>query len=283
LPSGEETGLDVRFTVRGKSRLEVCDFPMLTLQMDDEQIAGTLFEGQTLVHLTAQCQDKATHLQYLIHEYLAFRVFALLTDHALGVRLVAVEYVDPASGRRPRQSYAFLLEDIDAAAARSGLAWHKPKSVELSALDTDARALFALFQYLIGNTDWSLRVGPQGEPCCHNVAMLGRPGRASGLLAIPFDFDSAGLVNAEYIVPDDRMGIRSVRQRVYRGHCDLNSHLGGAIDRINASRHSIEALFEASEQLSQRSKSSSRKYLDSFFEIIDDPNKLAAKVLGRCR
>lgn len=288
LATGEEIGLDVRVRTRGKSRLELCSFPMATLELQSEEIIGTLFEGQPIVHLTKQCQSTPSYRQYLVHEYLLYRAFALLTDQSLGARLISVEYVDPASKRRPKPTYAFLLEDIGLAASRCGLEWLQLKSVKPSTLDANATTLFVLFQYLIANTDWSLRLGPKGEPCCHNAAMLGPPSQLppsqlSGLVPIPFDLDNAGLIDAEYVVPDRRLGIRSARQRLYRGFCDLNPYLESAIDRMNSARGELLALFESSEQLSPQSKKSTRKYLQSFFDIINDPALRAAKILDACR
>ncbi len=57
-----------------------------------------------------------------------------------------------------------------------------------------------LFQYMVGNTDWSaVRSGPD-DRCCHNVAVFSGDGGASNSV-VPFDFDQAGLVDAPYAVP----------------------------------------------------------------------------------
>lgn len=281
--TGETVRLDVTARTRGKSRLEVCSSPLLTLEFNSGQTTGTIFEDHRVVHLTSQCQVQSIHLQYLMHEYLAYRVFALLSEHALRVRLLSVEYVDPESKRRPRPRQAFLVEDIGLAAERQGMEWHRPESVDPSTLDGEARAVFILFQYLIGNTDWSIVVGPEGEACCHNAAIFRGAEEASALVPIPFDLDSAGLVDAKYIVPDPQAGVRSARQRVYRGFCDLNPHVEDATARFRAAEAEIRALFADSKELSPRSKKSTAKYLDEFFEVIGDPQKLATEILDQCR
>ena len=285
-PEGETISLDVRLVTRGKARLEECTAPMLTLELSPDQLEGTLFEGNEIVHLTAQCQVQPAFREYLTREYLAYRAYATVAVRALGARVISVAYSDPQRQRAPRPRPAFLVEDISLAAERWDMAWLHPQSSDVSALDPEAAAVFVLFQYMIGNTDWSLLQGPEGESCCHNVALVGRQGQTEqteGLVPIPFDFDTAGLVNAEYAVPDARLRIRSTRQRLYRGFCDLNPHLPPAIERFNDAAGELRALFEQSEELTPRSKREALKYLEKFFATLNDPAKLDAEILQQCR
>ena len=279
---GETIDLEVRIIRRGKSRLETCSVPMLTLELVADQIAGTIFEGNRVMHLTAQCQAQPSFLQFMMLEYLSYRVFSVVSEHGLGARPLSIEYQEGESRRR-RPSFAFLVEDIGLAAQRQGFVWRHPESVEISTLDPHAGSLFVLFQYLLGNTDWSLLYGPSGEPCCHNSAILARAGQTTGLVPIPFDLDSSGLVGAPYASPNETLGIRSTRQRLYRGFCQQTPFLEGAIARFNAAEAEIRALFEASAELKSISRKGTRKYLDRFYETINDPQKLAEKIVADCR
>ena len=60
---------------------------------------------------------------------------------------------------------------------------------------------FAIFEYMIGNTDWSMVYQ-------HNVEMLYLN---SAAFSIPYDFDHSGIVNAYYAKPNPMLNIRSVR------------------------------------------------------------------------
>ena len=283
-PGGELGPIRASVAVRGKSRLAVCDFPPLTLRLAADQVAGTLFEADRQVHLTPRCKLPSEYLEILELELLAYRIFALVSDAGLRTRRLDLVPARPGRKGRPSPVPAFLVEDLGLAAARSGLAWLQPKATQLPSFDPDARALFALFQFLIGNTDWSIITGPPGEPCCHNAAIFGRPGSDSGWMPIPFDLDSAGLVDAPYSVPGPRLGIKSTRERLYRGHCDLDRRrLEDAIARFERARPAIFALVEGSERLKSRAKKRAVEFLTGFFEIVTDPERLAEEVLARCR
>ena len=96
--------------------------------------------------------------------------------------------------------------------------------------DPAALVLLDVFQYFVGNTDWSAFAGPAGEQCCHNVVPFAR---ADGvLLPVPYDFDATGIVNAPYSLPDERLRIQRVRQRLYRGRCREVSELQPAFRPI---------------------------------------------------
>ena len=83
-------------------------------------------------------------------------------------------------------------------------------------IEPRAAARFAMFNYMIGNLDWSVRAGPQGDSCCHNGRLVGG---GPLLTPVPYDFDFSGLVDAPYATPPEGFKINSVRQRLYRGYC----------------------------------------------------------------
>jgi hypothetical protein len=281
--AGEDSKLEVEITIRGTSRLEVCDFPLLTLEMQPEDIVGTPFSGQRVIHLTTQCRKEKRFRDFLAREYLSYQAYRLLGEPALGVRIGLVEYLDTDRKRATESAPAFFLEDLDHAAARLGGVWLEPEAVEIQALAPETLALLGLFQFMLGNTDWSVRGASPGEPCCHNVAILGPSEGASDLLPVPYDLDSTGLVDPPYASPVQSLPIRQVRQRLYRGFCASNSYLPQAVTRIQARRAELIALFEDNLLLSSPAKKGTRKYLESYFGILDDPQKLKKRILDNCR
>ena len=282
-PAGEESRLQVKITIRGASRLEVCDFPQLTLEMQPEEAFNTPFAGQRVVHLTTQCRKEIRFRNYLVQEYLSYQAYRLLGEPALGVRMGLVEYLDTDRKRATESAPAFFLEDLDHAAARLGGVWLEPDAVEIQALAPETLALLGLFQFMLGNTDWSVRGASPGEPCCHNVAILRPSEGASDLLPVPYDLDGTGLVDPPYAAPVESLPIRQIRQRLYRGFCASNSYLPQAVTRIQARRAELIALFEDNPLLSSPAKKGTRKYLESYFEILDDPQKLKKRILDDCR
>lgn len=275
--------LEVRISTRGLSRLEVCGFPPLTVGLVSQEIGDSPFQGEQTVHLTPQCRKDTRFRDYLVLEYLSFQAYRLLGVPALGVRLAVVEYLDTDGGRPGKPALAFLVEDLNQAAERLGSKWLEPQAVGVRSLAPENLALFGLFQFMLGNTDWSVLRGPSGEACCHNVGMLGQSETHPQLIPVPFDLDSTGLVDPPYASPAPSLPIRTVRQRLYRGFCATNSHLPPAIARLQDKRQEILALFEDEPLLSRAAKRKAGKYLDSFFEILEDPKKLQRRILEDCR
>ena len=174
--SGAEVAIDLRVRVRGRSRAANCSFPPLLLDFQAKDLAGerlssTLFEGQNGLKLVTHCESSGLYEQYLWLEYLAYRVLNLVTDTSLRVRVVQVTYHDSERGREITTKPGLLLEDEKRFAARQGLAVVPDERIEDRArYDQRALALVEMFEYFIGNTDWSALAPPRGGgDCCHNI------------------------------------------------------------------------------------------------------------------
>ncbi len=278
---GSEVELDVRVETRGHSRLEMCHFPPLSLMLAAGQTRGTVFAGQDKLKIVTQCRRGGRYLEYLLQEYGIYRAYGLLTNPAFRVRMLKITFRD-SEGRRPDLVQgAFFIESLDEVAARSDLRAVEQHKISAGQLDPSHANQTAVFQFMIGNTDWSIGQGPAGEPCCHNGKVLGEPGSGSGWFVLPYDFDQAGLINTPYALPDDRLRIRSVRHRLFRGRCAYMHHLQDTIDAFNRQRDGIEAAL-ASGGLSDKTKRAQAKYIASFYEIINDPENLERNITSRC-
>jgi hypothetical protein len=149
--------------------------------------------------------------------------------------------------------------------------------IQASQLEPRQAARVALFEYMIGNLDWSMRAGPQGEGCCHNGRLIGK-----GLyLPLPYDFDYSGLVDAPYAVPPDGIPVNSVKTRYYQGFCRFNAEAVAAAAEFRAKRPAIEAIF-AQVPLTQRPRAKALAYLSDFFAQIATDATLKAKILKNC-
>jgi hypothetical protein len=140
-----------------------------------------------------------------------------------------------------------------------------------------------LFQLMIGNNDYSILKGPDGEFCCHNVEMFVDEKVVGKRVVIPFDFDMSGLVYADYAAPPAHLPIKSVRTRFYRGLCQPPEILDATIAHILSKREEIMALFDETEELSRLSRNRTSIYMGKFFELLEDDKKLDKEVFGRCR
>jgi hypothetical protein len=280
---GEEIVLDVGLSPRGNSRLDICGFPPFWLNFKRGQLPGTVFAGQNRIKLVTLCRESDSYRDYLAQEYQLYRAYNALTDHSFRVRWLTIEYVE-TEGRRPSSTTesAFLIEEDWEVAERAGMEAVKVESLRFAQLDSAGAALVYLFQYMIGSTDWSPIAGPPGETCCHNTKLIGPENSDAGRLALPYDFDQVGLINANYARPAASVPIRSVRQRYYRGYCVLNDELEATIELLNERRSNVEAAF-ASLEVKERTRSRALSYLDESYEYINDPRRFEREIVGRCR
>lgn len=238
------------------------------------------FAGQRRLKLVTHCRPAAGFQQFLLLEYSAYRLFNLIEPVSYRARLATVDYVE-SDGRISTTRAAFFIEDTDHAARRNGLAEARVGDrVQSAQLDPRQAARVALFEYMIGNLDWSMRAGPEGEGCCHNVRLAAR--QAGALLPMPYDFDYSGLVDAPYAVPPDQFRINSVRKRVYQGFCRHNGEALAAAAEFRARRPVIEALFGQIPGMEERTRRKARAYLGGFFDDIATDQRVRERLLKGC-
>jgi len=285
---GETKRLEVSIRTRGHFRREVCEMPPLQLNFKKREVKGTLFKGQNKVKLVAPCKEGERYQQYVILEYLAYRIYQILTDQGFTTRLVRLSYVDRDEKLKPWTAIAFLIEDDSDMARRLDLDRLHLESVLYAQLDHPRTALAQLFQFMIANNDYSI-IKPSGnDDCCHNVQMLGMEDEEgnvgeNSVIPVPYDFDFSGLVNATYAAPPSQVPVRDVRYRYFYGLCQPQPFLDAAIAQLQSKREEIIALFRNSEELGDKWKEDSIDYIEEFFDIIDDPEKTNELIIRRCR
>lgn len=279
--SGNEASIAIEITTRGKSRLEYCDFPPLSITFDRGELASTLFAGQRKLKIGTHCRKGAKYRNYLEQEFGIYKAYNRLTDYSFRVRKLNVTYRDSAKKRRDEMHPAFFIESDDEAAGRLGMAVIKSPRIRVSQLDARQASIYSLFQYLVANTDWDITKGPGNEDCCHNGKVIGPPGSNENWVVLPYDFDQAGIINTEYALPAPALGIRTVRTRVYRGECPHNKQLDETIALFNAHQGEIESAL-APESLTKATLKSTLAFVQAFYATINDGEKLHSQIKSAC-
>jgi hypothetical protein len=104
------------------------------------------------------------------------------------------------------------------------------------------------------------------------------------LVPVPYDYDSAGIVNAPHALPNERLHITSVRQRLYRGAtCDSTADLEARFLKFDAAKPQLLELFSASSGLDKRNAASATDYIGQFFETRADPKKVERAFRSSCK
>lgn len=280
--AGKEQVFDVKLRARGRYRRDsdTCRFPPVRLNFKKGQLDGTEFDGLDKVKLVTHCQNLASYEQNVLDEYLAYRIFNLLTEYSFRVRLLHVDYVDKEAHDKSVTRYGFLIEDDDLLEKRIDMKRAELPRISSSQLMPSEAALVVVFQYLIANTDFSMVAGPKDDICCHNIVLF--DAGDDKLLPIPYDFDFAGLVNARYATPNPRLKIRRVTTRLYRGHCAHNAQVPGALAQVMEAHERVVALVDAVPGMDDSTRKKARAYLEGFYREMAAPDAAERRLIKEC-
>jgi hypothetical protein len=270
--------LQVRLRTRGslRRRPDVCAFAPLSIEFVKRRAKGTVFDGQSKLKLVVHCNDTQASDQLVLLEYLAYRLYNLMTPRSFRVRLARATYVDSKSGLALSTHSALFIEDDDdvarrmegRAAALTGLAF---KDFEQESL-----TLMTVFQYMIGNTDYSIS-------SMHNVRLVQTA--ANVRYPITWDFDVTGLVDPQYAVsvPRVREAIAKVRTRAYFGPCRSAAELEPTLGAFRAKRAEMLALVGSIPWLEDAVRRKAAEYLEEFFTVIGSGDAVKRELIDTCR
>ena len=278
---GSERSYDVKLRTRGRYRRQrsTCPFPPVRLNFPKKAVLGSLLDGQDKLKLVTHCNTRRDNYEQLVlREYLTYRILQTLTDKSFSARLMRITWVDTEGGDTIER-YGFVIEDDDDIGARIGLQKFSTTSLSYKDVDAAHTNLINVFQFLIGNTDYSLVRGPAGTDCCHNSV----PFKAVGaVFPIPYDFDFSGLVDAPYAEPNPQFRIRTVKTRVYRGRCFNNERLPDTLAYFREKKMAIYSLVDSLADLDAENRGEVIDYLDAFYEIAEDPGRTEKAMTREC-
>jgi len=281
---GQQHTIDAEVAPRGITRrLRVCKFPPLKIHFDKKKMKGTEFRGNKSLKLVTYCQNQEKYEQYYVKESLIYRMYNLLTDYSFRVKPMMIEYKDSVENDDPITRFGFLIEDIDDVAKRNDLEKLSVSKIPYKTLDPVTTSILSLFQFMIGNLDWAAYSGPKEGECCHNSKLIGAGNDINPKYGIPYDFDSSGLVDAHYAAPPEGLKVRSLRQRLYRGFCTYNDELPQTVSLFNEKKTGILALVQDNPHLTDRNRKDVVKYIEGFYEIINDPKLFDRYIIDKCR
>ena len=275
LPDSSVLSEEITLTVRGHMRRTICNVPPVRLNFKSS-VSPRLSSLKNL-KLVAICRSGNYDAQLLLKEFLIYKIYNLLTDKSFRVRQVNLVYEDSKNKKWTLVQDAFFIENIDALARRNKCREMKIAKIYTEATDRKQMTLLGLFEYMIGNTDWSI-------PNNHNIKLIkSRKDSLARPIPVPYDFDYAGLVNAEYAIPDPSMNLESVLIRVYRGYPRNMAELQQAIALFNQKKDSIYSLIRDCKPLTLKSKTEMTNYLNDFYKIINKPSDVKYYFIDNAR
>lgn len=283
---GQERRVSLKLRTRGNFRRDKthCDFAPIRLDFPKDDVYGTLLVGQNRLKLVTHCRSEESEYEdYLLREYLAYRMFSEMSEVSFSVRLLRITYADTQDGNEITR-FGFVIEDRKSMRKRNELKNVKSRQVSEDDHDAQRQSLVNVYQYMIGNTVYSLAAPEPGKNCCQNMDLLSAT-KDPPFTALPFDFDFSGLVDASYAEPDPRYSIKTVRTRFFKGRCKNNALLPETLGLFQGKREDLFRVIDdvaAIDEKAERAMRSARGYIEEFYRVIDDPEEVQKRLVERC-
>jgi len=275
--TGKAISQNVKIKARGTVRKDNCYYPPIKLYFPKEDLENAGFRKKFNDYkLVLKCKNVGNQEELVLKEYLAYKMYQLMTDNSFKVQLVHLTIEDISGQQKTMQSYAFLLENSDELAARIK---GKKVKIEKEVLTPDdiqpaQYDLMAVFQFMIGHTDWNVT----GKNNLKVTQVVGE----NLPIAIPFDFDFAGIVNSDYAAPNEQLPIKQVTERFFLGKCREKGAYKATIQQFKDKKKAILNLVSNFKYLGAQSKTEMRTYLEGFFEIIGSSKMLKQQITESC-
>ena len=270
---GSPTTMALRIRSRGHSRRNpaTCSFAPLRLEFEKPLTKGTVFDGHGALKLGTHCRKGSEEI--ILREYAIYRMFNLLTPNSFRARVAKVTYMDSVTDKLVAEEAGLLIEDDDDVAKRMEGRVITLDGAVFPRLEQESLTLMMLFEYMIGNTDFSIMAN-------HNVRLVLTQNVRR--LPVPYDFDYSGLVGAGYAVPARSLPITNVRHRLYRGPCRTPAEWQPYLDKVRAAKPQLLGVFDTVEGLSPTYRKIAKNYLDQFYKTIDSPHNLKRELIDTC-
>jgi hypothetical protein len=260
-----EVSMPMNIKTRGHFRKDKgnCNYPPLMLDLSkSNQPPSSLFYKQNKLKLVMPCQGD----EYVIREWLVYKLYNLITPKSFRTRLVRVT-LDDASKKKQTSFYGILLEDEKQMAQRNHVVIVEKKLLNPQNAEKDAFLAMTVFEFMIGNTDWSVQY-------LQNIKLVAADASAVPT-TVPYDFDHSGMVNAPYAHPAEELEMGSVMERRYRGYCipDMKQ-FDETVALFNKLKKYFYNVYTNCSLVDAKYVKAVTKYFDGFYATINDPKDL---------
>lgn len=267
----------LRVKCRGVSRRSICNFPPLMLNFHKKDSVEGQFSRVDKVKMVTHCNSGGE--DYLLKEYLIYKLYNVLTDYSFRVRLLKVNYLNTFKESKPISTFAFVIEPEESLCKRLDAVEVKTMmNITQKHIRQEVMDRMAIFEYMIGNTDWTV-------PIFHNNVLIISQSNLQGLgsgIAVAYDFDYSGLVNASYAVPADQLKLSSVLERRYLGICRSEETFINDLKEFADKKEDFYRVINEFQYLSPKIKKQMISYLDGFYRGFDKRNSIVKTLLNEC-
>ncbi|MBI1227290.1 MAG: hypothetical protein GC192_18810 [Bacteroidetes bacterium] len=265
------TKFSVRLRPRGKSRRMICEFPPLKLKFHKDSLNANGFESFNEYKLVTHCMENDGSEVNIIREYLVYQLFRLLTPYSFKASLAEITYRNTGKSFKKTTQLGIIIEDAESMAARNNCHTMSRKIIQLDSLHLNQEKIMSVFQYMVGNADWSYMMARNTELIQQEDGQI---------VPVPYDFDYAGLVAAPYARANAALGQKTVLDRVFLGNAKSYEELRVIFSYFKSKKEAIISTIDDFDRLDMETKTEMINYLEGFFELIEDKNRVETEMLG---
>lgn len=265
----DSVSMNVKVSGRGSYRSSNCNYPPLEISFNKPVQAYMGFGKIKKMKLYTCCETGGIYNEYILREYLVYKLFNVMTDSSYRVRLLKVNLADSQGKKKSLTQFGFFLEPKEIVAERieSGEMENlKPLQKQISSETLDR---LAIFNYMVSNYDWSVTEQ-------HNVTVFKplKNNPAGSYIVVPHDFDGTGVVNAIYSVPASQSGLKSIRERTFLGVCRNREIFLEDLKKFRDKKKEIYSVIYSFSELDQKSKKDITDFLTQFYNQLEKSNSL---------
>lgn len=273
--AGEWKLIPVKLRARGNFRRAKCYFPPVKMKIKKSLAKGSLFEGNKKLKLVLPCMLEYNNNDNIEQELLAYKLYERISPYHFKTRKVKITMLEQKGKKTKEHTLdGFLIEDDNLVADRfEGKVFER--YIHPLAMDAESSAKNAFFQFMIGNTDFSVAYQ-------HNGKLLYIDKK---IIPLPYDFDMAGLVDASYATVNTNLGISKVTDRVYRGFKREEDVLRSVRTHFLSLKPELETLVkELKEEFdNEKEYTATEEYFNSFFKVLEDDSSFEKKIINGVR
>lgn len=265
----DELERKVTLKYRGQSRFERCKYPPTRITFKKPLYEVSDSGRIKNLKLVNQCQQGSSYGDYVIREYLVYKLYNVLTDTSFRARLISLDIIDSENKRKTITQYGILLEPESLLEERLDLVEVKTKNLSQSHMFPAMIDRLAIFNYMVSNWDWSV-------PGQHNVSVFTSVNPTLGGVGIPvpFDFDLTGVVNAEYAIPPPDLGIETNRDRIFYGICRTEEVYRRELLAFREKKEELYSVITEFPHLGRAEKRDIITFMDQFFDRLEKPRSV---------
>lgn len=267
--------IEVNLRARGNFRRNECYFPPVKMKIKKKQYSGTIFDGNKTMKLVLPCKIEKENNDNVLQEYIAYKIYEKISPFHFKTRRVNIQFTEP-KGKKTKefQLKGFLIEDDKRVAKR-----HEGKVMERfihpMAMQHVTSVQNAFFQYLLGNTDFSVAYQ-------HNGKLLYVD---KEIIPLPYDFDMTGWVNPSYATVNTTLGINSVQDRKYRGFKREQQYFDQVRSQFLDQKEALMEMVASYEKEFSDPKEFQNmfEFMGSFYEVLEDDAKFDKVIVAEAR